>query len=142
MSQREQVLSALKAALDTVPGFSAERNRPDAISESATAALILTDGDDTAEPGQRGRGDAVVMMTTSARVLVYLAGEQAAIGPSWSAASLAIMRAVLHDPALRAAVTSNGAVRWVNTKTALAAGTRTAHAAEMTFALTYPERLA
>lgn len=144
MSKREDVLSALFAAVQSVPGVDlCERNRADAVPHDTRTALVLMDGDISADLGkQTGRGrESVLMLTAQPIVWAYVERPQSCVGADLDALILSTIKTVLSDAALQAAVGSNGTVKVAGTEGALNRGAQTLMAAGIQFAITFPEPL-
>jgi len=137
LDRREAILAQLEVIFGTL-GASVGRNRgPN--SEDALPAIILHDGVEQAEDLHGApRGSVVDMVKMEPQIFVLVTGPAKAIGTTINALRASLLHAVLTDATLKAAITSNGQIRYVGCTLTTEAGEGREADMEIKLSFQYP----
>lgn len=137
MDPRELIMARLDAICSGLAGITVYRNRPMS-AEDAKPAIVIMEGDELADDGDRNRHGLAPRRVTMTPSLFLLVSEQPeAVGSALSELRARVLYAVLSDSPLAAITADNRGAAYMGATVAMDNGRRIEGALEMTFALTY-----
>jgi hypothetical protein len=140
MDKREAILTRLVATAGGLAGIKTAVRNQDEVSERARPAIVIFDGDETADEGaqERGRsGQAPNIVEMTPETLILLGAAPESVGTALNAMRAKLVKAVLTDAELAALTGTNGRVRYVGCSTHLGHGRSMEGSMSVQFAFAY-----
>jgi hypothetical protein len=140
MDKREAILARLVAIADGLAGIKSAVRNQDEVPERARPAIVVFDGDETADEAaqERGRGgQAPNIVEMSPDTLILLGGTPEGVGTALNTIRAKLVNAVLTDADLASLTGTNGRVRYLGCSTHLGHGRSMEGAMSVQFAFAY-----
>ncbi len=136
---REAILVRLLAIADGISGINTALRNTDSISDSKYPAILILDGDETVDEGNKpGRPSTVsVRVNMTPEIYILTTGASGAVGTTANAFRALVVKAILSDATLAGILSTNGSARYEGCATDLAMGRQMQGHCGLSFVFSY-----